>query len=179
MPNPSEAKSIVINLTVGEIPSYADCPYVVTVSSHGRLTLSEIARWAEPLQDACARALTHKLSELMCDHVVIIPSAYTKGNAFFCDFLLSIGISDFICDESDKKVILSCTWSLFNFTSRRQVLVHRYAKLTPYDGDNYEDIVAAMEFALCELAQDIAARIKQICLESVLEEKEQGKKPGG
>jgi hypothetical protein len=32
-----------------------------------------------------------------------------------------------------------------------------------------------MEFALCELAQDIAERIEQICLESVLEEKEQGK----
>jgi uncharacterized lipoprotein YmbA len=103
IPDPSDTKSVIVNLTVGEIPSYADCPHVVTMSNNARLTLSEIARWAEPLQDACTRALTHKLSELMCDHVIVIPSAYTKGNAFFCDFLLSIGISDFICNESEKK----------------------------------------------------------------------------
>ncbi|MDR1457306.1 MAG: PqiC family protein [Puniceicoccales bacterium] len=158
----SDTRPVIVNLTVGEVPSYADCPYIVTMPNHDRLTLSKTARWAEPLQDACTRALTHKISELMCDHVIVIPSAYAKGNTFFCDFLLSIGISDFICDESEKKVVLDCTWSLFHYAFRRQVLVHKYASLTPYDGDSYEDIVTAMELALCELAQDIAAKIEQI-----------------
>jgi uncharacterized lipoprotein YmbA len=166
MPDLLNAKSVIMNLTVGEIPSYADCPHVVTMSNHDRLILSETARWAEPLQDACTRVLTRNLSELMCDHVVVIPSAYTKGNTFFCDFLLSIGISDFICDESEKKVILDCTWSLFHYASRSQVLIHRYTKLMPYDGSNYEDIIAAMELALCELARDITAKIGQICSET-------------
>ncbi|MDR0742099.1 MAG: PqiC family protein [Puniceicoccales bacterium] len=166
IPLPLDAKSIIINLTVGEIPSYADCPYIVTTSGHDRLILSEIARWAEPLQDACTRALTHKLSELMCGHVIVIPSAYTRGNTFFCNFLLSIGISDFIWDESEKKVVLDCTWSLFDYTSQRQVLIYRYTKLTSYDGSDYEDIVAAMELALYELALDITAKIEQICPEA-------------
>jgi uncharacterized lipoprotein YmbA len=162
MPDPLNTRSMIINLTVGEIPSYADCPYVVTISNHGQLTLSEIARWAEPLQDACTRALTHKLSELVCDRIIVIPSAYTRGNTFFCNFLLSIGISDFIYDKSERKVVLDCTWSLFDYISRRQVLVHRYTKLTPCDGSNYESIIAAMELALYELAQDIAAKMVQI-----------------
>ncbi|MDR2603297.1 MAG: PqiC family protein [Puniceicoccales bacterium] len=163
IPDPSGARPVIINLTVGEIPSYADCPYVVTMSNHGQLILSGIARWAEPLQDACTRALTHKLSEFMGDHVTVIPSTYTRGNTFFCDFLLSIGISDFICNEPEKKVVLDCTWSLFNLASRRQVLIRRHIKLTPYDGSNYEDIIAAMELALCGLAWDIAEKIGQIC----------------
>jgi uncharacterized lipoprotein YmbA len=167
-----DAKLVIINLTVGEIPSYADCPYIVTISDHDRLTLSEIARWAEPLQDACARVLTNKLSEFMCNHAIVIPSAYTKGNAFLCDFLLSIGISDFIYDESEKKVIVNCTWSLFDYISQSQILVRKYAKLTPYDGSNYEDIVAAMELALHELARDIATIIGQTCLGTAFLEEE-------
>jgi hypothetical protein len=104
----------------------------------------------------------------MGDHVVVIPSAYTKGNTFFCDFLLSIGISDFIYDKSEKKVVLDCTWSLFDYLSQRQLLICRYTKLIPYNSSNYEEVVAAMEFALCELAKDIASRIGQICPETTL-----------
>jgi hypothetical protein len=87
----------------GEIPSYANYPYLVPISLHNRLVLSEINRWAEPVQNAYARVLTNELSKLMCDHALIIPSACTKGNVFLYDCVLSIGLSDFIYDEEEKK----------------------------------------------------------------------------
>jgi uncharacterized lipoprotein YmbA len=161
---------MIINLTVGEIPSYADYPYIVTISTHNRLVLSEINRWAEPLQDACARTLTNELSKLMCDYALIIPSSCTKGNSFLYDYVLSIGLSDFIYDEEEKKVTLECVWSLINFATKSQVLIHEYKKSTPssFSDGSYKDIVDTMELALYELAQDIAAKVGQIFPETEL-----------
>jgi uncharacterized lipoprotein YmbA len=161
----SSLRRVIINIIVGEIPSYADCPYIVTVSTNDRLILSEVDRWAEPLQDACTRALTNKLSELMYDYAMVIPSAYTKGNVFLCDYLISIGFSDFIYNEAEKKVILECTWSLVDFATKNQILVCRYAKSIPSSNSNYENVVVTMKLALYELAQDIATKVDQFYLD--------------
>jgi uncharacterized lipoprotein YmbA len=157
-----DGKTIVINLLLDEIPSYADYPYVVVKSANNELIFSENSRWAEPFGDACMRILLERTSACLNDRAIIVSSMHTIGNVLVCDYRLSIDFDDVIYNDSEKSVILRCVWSLFDYKQRKQIYLSRYSSATPVTVENIDDVIGAMKIALSKLAEDIAEKISQL-----------------
>jgi uncharacterized lipoprotein YmbA len=152
----------VINLLLDEIPSYADCPYVVTKNGGNELIFSPIHRWGEPFGDACVRALQDRLAERMHGVAMVVSSMHAIGNTLVCDYRLSIDFDDLIYNEAEKSVVVKCTWSFFDYENRKQICIHKYANMVNAISATYDDTVDAMKIALAELADDIAKKVCDI-----------------
>jgi uncharacterized lipoprotein YmbA len=155
---------IIINLLLDEIPSYADCPYIVTKDRGDKLIFSDIHRWAEPFGDACIRILHDRLSEKLQGKAIVVSSMHTIGNTLVCDYRLSIDFDDMIYNDGEENVIVKCTWTFFDYEKRRQVCIHKYAGTTPVDEMTYDNVVHATKAALTELADDITEKICRLDL---------------
>jgi uncharacterized lipoprotein YmbA len=155
-------KFLIINLLVEELPSYADCPYVVTKSERNKLVFSETHRWGEPLKDSCCRALQDRLSETISDFAMVISSTRSVGNIHVYDYRLSVDVDDIIYNATERSVILKCSWSLFDYVSRNRILFNKYIGIMPINGEaTYENIVDAMKLALTAFADDVSMKIRQ------------------
>ncbi|MDR2737460.1 MAG: PqiC family protein [Puniceicoccales bacterium] len=155
--------SVVINLIINEIPSYADCPYIATQQEQNKIFFSEIHRWAEPFEDSCCRVIRDRLCEALRGRIAVISSMYAIGNQSVCDYWLSIDLDDAIYNAQEGNVIVKCSWSLFNYATKKRILLRKYSNSTAVKGDAaYENIVEAMRVALMELADDILEKIQAI-----------------
>ncbi|MDR3144374.1 MAG: PqiC family protein [Puniceicoccales bacterium] len=158
-------KRIVINLLIDEIPAYADCPYIATKGTGNVIIFSDIHRWAEPFEDACIRILQDRLSMAMKDSAMIVSSMRAVGNTMTSDYRLSVDFDDIICNAEEGRVVLKCSWSLFDYSGREQVLLRRYIGMKEVQNDaSYESIVSTMKIVLLELADDMAKEIERMQL---------------
>ena len=65
----------VIGIGPVRLPEYLDRPQIVTRSDNTELYLSELHRWAEPLQENFTRVLAEQISQMMrTDNISIEPS---------------------------------------------------------------------------------------------------------
>jgi uncharacterized lipoprotein YmbA len=161
------AKRTIINLVIDEVPAYADCPHIAIRVEDGKIVFSSIHRWAEPFENACLRVLHDRLSNDVIDYAVIVSSMHAIGNTATSDYRLSIDFDDLIYCAENGKVTVKCSWTLFDCTSRQQVLLRRYVAASGIDGEaSHENIVRAMADALIELADDIAGELSKLSLVS-------------
>ncbi|MDR1595946.1 MAG: PqiC family protein [Puniceicoccales bacterium] len=154
----------VVNILLGQIPSYADCPYIVIKDSGNKLIFSDVNRWAEPFGDACIRILHDELVGRMDGTAMVVSSMHTIGNTLVCDYRLSIDFDDLIYNDAEKKLVMKCTWTFFDYNNRKQLCIHKYVSATHVDVVTCDNIVNATKTALVELADVMAEKIKDFVI---------------
>jgi uncharacterized lipoprotein YmbA len=174
LPRKTNSDCVIINLLIGEIPAYADCPYIAIKSERNEVLFSRIDRWAEPFGNACGRVLHDELSDKLRS-VMVVFSSYAVGTAYPFDHRLSVDFDDLVYNVHERSVIVKCTWSLLSYlpeqsterAEEREITMFRYAKATPMAAGKEltsANVVDCMRKALSELAEDIAGKLSELDL---------------
>ncbi|MCX8048332.1 MAG: PqiC family protein [Methylohalobius sp.] len=151
VPAPAAPVLETIGLAPIRLPRYLDRPQIVTVNKGGQVQLSELHRWAEPLEAGFSRALAESLTARLPGKAFApLPSALTVTR------ILEIQVEDFRVEPA--RCVLTVTWYLRRSTqtlnSQRQTVD------VPVPGEDHTAFVAAMSHAVDALAEDIARQLK-------------------
>lgn len=139
------------------LPAYLDQDQIVTRISQNRLTLSESARWAEPLTDNIAHVLAQNLSMLLqTDQVTVHPWPGRQRPTY----QVEIEVVSFETDTAGT-AHLAARWFLRNVACR-QMIAEKEARLTaPAAGNSTEQTVASLSKALGDFSVAIANVIRE------------------
>lgn len=151
-----------INLLVEEIPSYADCPFIVTKGHGQNIIFDQNARWASSFEDECYDFVKDYLSRMLSDSVMVVSDIHADGNMVTCHYRLSISFDDFIYLRDEGRIVLRCDWSLYDYIRKSSVITHRSMISVPVDSRDYGIIAAGMRKALELLVNDIVAKSKDM-----------------
>ena len=149
---PHQAKSD-LSISVGPVrlPKYLDRPQIVTRANDNELRLAEFDRWAEPLNVNVARVLAEDLAGLLATERVSIV-ARSAPSSTDCRVVVDVTRFD---GSLGGEVTLNARWSIYRVdedVARTQGSTIR----TTSKGSDYASLVAAMNQALAELAEQIA-----------------------
>ncbi len=149
---------------VEEIPSYADCPFIVTKGHGQNIIFDQNARWASSFEDECYDFVKDYLSRMLSDSVMVVSDIHADGNMVTCHYRLSISFDDFIYLRDEGRIVLRCDWSLYDYIRRSSVITHRSMISVPVDSQDYGIIAAGMRTALELLVNDIVAKSKNMII---------------
>ncbi len=154
-PAPGE-KGISLTVSPIEFPEYLNRPQIVTRTSPNRIELAEFHRWAEPLGQSFARALTENLSGLLAtERVVLFP---WKGSGPV-DFRITMEIVRFDGTPGGE-VSLIARWTLLGPDGNELAAPRRSRIAVSTRQAGYEGVAAAMSEAVGELSREIVATIR-------------------
>jgi hypothetical protein len=138
------------------LPGYLDEDQIVTRVSRNRLTLSENARWAEPLGDNIARVMAQDLSVLLPDNPVTVDLLPGRQRP---TYQLAIDVSSFETDTSGTS-FLAARWFLRDVATRQTIAGQEVRLTAPAAGGSSEQSVASLSKALGEFSAGIADLIR-------------------
>lgn len=137
---------------------YLDEDQVVTRISQNRLTLSDNARWAEPLADNIAQVMAQNLSLLLQNTQVTVHLLSGQQRPAY---QLAIEVLSFEADTAGT-AHLAAQWFLRDVATR-QTIAEKVVRLTaPSAGSSTEQSVASLSKALGDLSVDIATLIREL-----------------
>lgn len=137
---------------------YLDEDQVVTRISQNRLTLSDNARWAEPLADDIAQVMAQNLSLLLQNTQVTVHLLSGQQRPAY---QLAIEVLSFEADTAGT-AHLAAQWFLRDVATR-QTIAEKVVRLTaPSAGSSTEQSVASLSKALGDLSVDIANLIREL-----------------
>ncbi len=148
-----------IQLGVGPVtvPGYLARSELVTRVSENRLSVSETERWAEPLEEGVARALSAGLRRrLGPDRVVPYPWYASDG----IDYGVSVEITRFEA-SSPSTVVLAATWRVEDGEGGEALEGDDSVIEVATDGPTGDASVAALSGALDALAAEIAGAVRR------------------
>ena len=150
------AEQLVIGVGPIDFPEYLHRPQIVGRTSGHRLELAEFDRWAEPLEQSFARALTENLSGLLAtERVVLLP--WTGGGPV--DYRITMEVIRF--DGTPRSnVSLIARWTLLGPDGNELAAPRRSRIAVSTRQAGYEGVAAAMSEALGELSREIVAAIR-------------------
>jgi uncharacterized lipoprotein YmbA len=139
------------------LPGYLDKDQVVTRISQNRLTLSENARWAEPLADNIAHVVAQDLSLLLQSNQV---TADLLPGQQHPTYQLAIEVLSFETDTAGT-AYLAARWFLRDVVMR-QTIAEKEVRLTaPAAGSSTEQSVASLSRALGDFSVGVANLIRE------------------
>jgi uncharacterized protein len=140
------------------LPGYLDQDQIVTRISENRLTLSENARWIEPLDGNIARVLVENLSQLLqSDRVTVHPWPGRERPIY----QLEIDVLSFETDTAGT-AHLAARW-LLRDVALGQTLAEKEVRLTASAAATpIEQPVASLSQALGELSREVASGISEL-----------------
>jgi uncharacterized lipoprotein YmbA len=139
------------------LPGYLDQEQIVTRISQNGFALSDIDRWAEPLEHNIAQVLIQNLSTLLeTDQVIPHPWPGQQRPAY----QLEIDVLSFDTDTAGTAQ-LQARWLLRDLT-RRQAIAEKEVRLTAAAaGSSTEQAVAALSKALADFSVGLAGAIRE------------------
>lgn len=145
-------KGKIVGLGPIQLPEYINRPQIITRSSAHRMNISEFHRWVEPLNDSIKRMLVINLSNnLNSNRIYWIPRVERQ---FPLELRVAIDIGRFDGQLGDK-VTLESRWSIFD--KNDQPLLTKVSLIEePVKGQDYDDLVMAMNQALQALGLEIS-----------------------
>lgn len=160
IPNLSEghrADRLIIGVGPVALPDYLDRRAIVTSVSPYRLDVNEGHRWAGSFQSEIMRVLAADLeSRLPASEVVLFPwnTMIEPGLRF------RVEIQTFEGDLGNE-VTLKAAWSLAPVQSQQPVMRRVSLIRERTEGEDIEDLVAAMAKALAGLSDEMARAVEQ------------------
>lgn len=156
-PVAKQDKQLLIGLGPVRLPEYLNRPDLVTRSGQTQMRLSEIDKWAEPLEPLVVRTMAEDLLILSgAKDVIPVPQRRDVD----LDRVVEVDMARFDADETGQ-VVLDARWRVYGrngerlLTSSRSTISEQGAP--PPD---YNAVVAAMSRALAQLSREIAAAIR-------------------
>ena len=147
---------LVIGIGPVKFPEYLDRPQIVSRTSGNRLNLAEFDRWAEPLGESFARALTENLSSLLAtERVVLYP---WKGGGPV-DYRITMEVIRFDGPPGGE-VSLIARWNLLGPEGNELAAPRRSQITASTRQPGYEALAGAMSEAVGELSREIVAAIR-------------------
>lgn len=145
-------KGAIVGVGPINLPEYLNRPQIITRDSAHHLNVSEFHRWVEPLNDSITRMLVINLANnLRSNRVYWIPR---QERQYPLDIRVVIDIGRFE-GQLGKMVIMESRWSIFN--KQDQPVLTRVSLIKePVKGQDYENLVIAMNKALQALGMEIA-----------------------
>lgn len=156
------------------LPGYLDKDQIVTRISQNRLTLSENARWAEPLADNIAHVVAQDLSLLLQNNQVtvdLLPGQQRPTYQF------AIEVLSFETDTAGT-AFLAARWFLRDVATR-QTIAEKEVRLTaPAAGSSTEQSVASLSKALGDFSVGVAKLIREFVQPNTAKSVSGSGKPG-
>ena len=150
--------AVILGLGPVTLPGYLDRSEVVTRLSANQLSVSQVERWAQPLDESVVRALEMNLNRLVRpDGIVGYPWYASEGVVYGVEI-------DFTRLEADStgRVTIAADWAVMN-GDREETLYRDQSTLSePANGPTAEAAVAAMSRALAQLSEQIAANLRRV-----------------
>jgi uncharacterized protein len=139
------------------LPGYLDQDQIVTRISRNRLTLSENARWIEPLDGNIARVLAENLSQLLqTDRVTVHPWPGRERPIY----QLEIDVLGFETDTAGT-AHLAARWSLRDVVTGQTVAQKEVRLTASAAASPTEQPVASLSQVLGDFSKDIASVIRE------------------
>ncbi len=156
----ANSEPLAVTLGVGPLalPGYLDRSELVTRLNENQVALSEMERWAEPLLDNVARAVTANLVRvLQPDGHVAYPWYESAG----VDYGVAVRFTRFEADSTGS-VALDASWRITSGDA--QETLYRGSSLIQEDATAVaaEQRVAALSRALAQLSDEIAAAVRRV-----------------
>ncbi len=160
--NTSSPSQGPVRSTIGvgpiHLPGYLDQDQIVTRVSPNRFSLSENARWIEPLDGNIARVLSENLSQLLRTGLVTVHPWPGEERP---QYRLEIDVLSFETDTAGTAHV-AARW-LLRDVARRQTIADREVRLTASAAASpIEQPVASLSQALGELSREIAGVISEV-----------------
>lgn len=146
----------VIALAPVRIPQYVDRPQIVTATDRNAYRLSELHRWAEPIDDNMTRVLTQNLSLLVPADVV---PANTSSLAKQAAFRVTVDIQEFHVTPQGRAELLA-QWRIARGDD--VVLSRQGAYREPASTTDYRMMAGALNQSLNRLSRDIADALRSV-----------------
>ncbi|MFT4571794.1 MAG: putative lipoprotein YmbA [Hyphomicrobiaceae bacterium] len=143
----------VVGIGPIQLPAYLDRPQIVTRRNDHELVISELHRWAEPLQSHVTATLAEDVQALRTD-LRAIPYPWPTGTVVDRQVLVRITEME---TGSDHRGTLSCQWELRDRRSGDLLRTGRAKIERESEGRDHSGRVATLSAALNELAQGIAS----------------------
>jgi uncharacterized lipoprotein YmbA len=138
-----------------EIPAYLDRPQVVTLSGENTIKVSEMNRWAEPLDRAVERVVALDLQALGKGMFQVSPfSLNVSPEAGSRGWRVLLNIYAFEQRQAGR-VVLDAWWCLVSLSTNQRVMERRLVISRPSTGQDMEETVKAMGTLLDRLSADI------------------------
>jgi len=140
-------------------PKYLDRPHIVTRSANAEIYLSDVHRWAEPVQDNFTRVLADNLSHLLgTEKISIAPSR----DRVIADYRITMEVIQFDASRTGE-VVLAAYWNIYRKDAVNPVTTRRSEyKLTTSRNPGYAEMVDVLSAAVTQISREIAETINQI-----------------
>lgn len=147
-------KAISIGIGPIELPEYIDHPGIVSTTGSNRLIVSGYNAWAGDLKENISRVMASNLSAAFeLDQVWAFP----WNNRIKPDYRIRLVFEEYSgVKGGDIKVVVR--WTLLNKTGKSRLLAEKESIVKTTQSNSYNDYVAALNSALDELSNSIAAK---------------------
>jgi uncharacterized lipoprotein YmbA len=145
----------VVALAPVRMPKYVDRPQIVTGAGRNAYKLSELNRWAEPLDGNIARVLAQNLGVLVPAEVVL-PTGSSRSKQ--AAVRVSVHILEFHVDLQGV-ARLAAQWNIAR--GGETVLRRQSSYRVPASTTDYRAMVEGLNDGLNRLSRDLAAALRQ------------------
>jgi uncharacterized lipoprotein YmbA len=156
----SAAANGTSNLVIGigpiGFPDYLRRPEVVTRTSPTTVELSDLDRWAEPLDSAFARVLSEDLSGLLGTQRIVTYPWYKSSRV---DYQVECDVVRFETNSS-RGSQLHAQWSIRDGTGK--LLIARESDITDTEASSDKSPSASLSHDLGNLSQQIATQLREL-----------------
>jgi uncharacterized lipoprotein YmbA len=152
----SGTSNLVIGVGPIEFPDYLRRPEVVTRTSPTTVELSDVDRWAEPLDSAFARVLSENLSRLLGTQRMV---AYPWYKSTRVDYQVECNVIHFETDSSGGSH-LHAQWTIRDGAGK--LLIARESDITDTEASSDKSPSASLSHDLGNLSQQIASQIRSL-----------------
>jgi uncharacterized protein len=152
----SGTSNLVIGVGPIEFPDYLRRPEVVTRTSPTTVELSDVDRWAEPLDSAFARVLSENLSRLLGTQRMVTYPWYKSTRV---DYQVECNVIHFETDSSGGSH-LHAQWTIRDGAGK--LLIAKESDITDTEASSDKSPSASLSHELGNLSQQIASQIRSL-----------------
>ena len=150
------ASNLVIGIGPIGFPDYLRRPEVVTRTSPTTVELSDVNRWAEPLESAFARVLSEDLSRLLGTQRMV---AYPWYKSDRVDYQVECNVIHFETDSNGGSQ-LHAQWSIRDGAGK--LLIAKESDITGTEAPDDKSPSASLSHDLGNLSQQIATQLGEL-----------------
>jgi len=150
----------ISNIGIGSlrVAAYIDQPGLVLANADGTVTTAQHHQWAEPLRDSLRTLLANDIAHAIGQPVRA--RSYSETNwKQFTSRLIEVNVEQ-LHGTADGSARLVVTWAIVDPGKREVISEHEFNATQPLAGDGYTELVKAEKKLMLQLAQQIAAALK-------------------
>jgi uncharacterized protein len=157
-PATTDQGETVIGIGPIRLPEYLDRPQIVTRSDNTELYISDLNRWAEPLQENFTRVFAEQISRMMATENIQIEPSRNRNDL---DYRILANVTRFDANQFGE-VILVAYWSVEDKAGSTRLNTRKSTiQLDISAAPGYSEIVEGLSRAVYLLAREISVELNK------------------